>query len=226
LIAAGNLGWKDVPFRARLSELFGVPAFVEHDANAAAIGERWRGHARAMASFVFLALGTGIGAGLFLDGRLYRGAHNAAGELGDLIPGRGALGETPDDARPLSDLIGSGAIREKAREASGEELDAASSLRAADGDEALKPLADEVIDYIALTVISVATLVDPEAIIFGGGTSSAGDELLERVGERVRGKVHAVPRLLRSALSEDAQLYGAIYGALVKLSPELPPPSR
>jgi glucokinase len=213
LISAGNLGWSDFPFRKRLSELFGAPAFVEHDANAAALGERWRGHAREMDNFVFLALGTGIGAGLFLDGRLYRGAHHAAGELGDLIVGRRGLGKAPEEARYLSDIIGSGAIREKAREASGEDLDAAESLKGADGDRKLKRVADEVIDYIALAVNSIITLVDPEAIIFGGGTSSAGDELIERVGERLRDKVPTMPRLLRSALDEDAQLYGAIYGA-------------
>jgi glucokinase len=217
LILAGNLGWSDFPFRKRLAELFGVPAFVEHDANAAALGERWRGHARDMNDFVFLALGTGIGAGLFLDGRLHRGAHHAAGELGDLIPGRSGLGKTSKDTRPLSDIIGSGAIRDKARKASGEDLDAADSLRSAESDRTLKPLADEVVDYIALTVISVITLVDPEAIIFGGGTSSAGDEILERIRQRVKGRVHAMPKLLRSALDEDAQLHGAIFGALAQI---------
>lgn len=217
LISAGNLGWSDFPFRRRLSEVFGVPAFVEHDANAAALGERWRGHAREMENFVFLALGTGIGAGLFLAGRLHRGAHHAAGELGDLIVGRRGAGKAPEKTRYLSDVIGSGAIREKARRASGEELDAADSLKAAEGDEALQRVADEVMDYIALAVSCIITLVDPEAIIFGGGTSSAGDELLEQVAERVRGKVPAMPKLLRSALDEDAQLYGAIHGALAAM---------
>jgi glucokinase len=219
LLAAGNLGWSDFPFRARLNDVFGVPAFVEHDANAAALGELWRGHARAMQSFVFVALGTGIGAGLFLNGKLYRGAHHAAGELGDLIMGRRRLGETPDKARPLSDLIGSAAIRAKAQRVVKQELDAADTLRAAESDEKLQPLAAEVIDYIALTAITIITLLDPEAIIFGGGTSSAGDELIEHVGERVRGKVSVMPRLFRSALGEDAQLYGAIYGALSSLGP-------
>lgn len=219
LLAAGNLGWSDFPFRARLAEILGVPAFVEHDANAAALGERWIGHARDLHSFVFLALGTGIGAGLFLDGRLYRGAHHAAGELGDLIPGRGGLGKTPIKARPLSEFIGSGAIREIARDASGEDLDAASFIRAGQSGEnsELKPLAEKVVDYIAIAVISLITVVDPEAIIFGGGTSSAGDELIERVRDRVRNRVHEIPKLLRSALGEDAQLHGAIYGALTQI---------
>jgi glucokinase len=73
---AGNLdGWVDVPLRGILEERYEVPAYVERDANCAALGEKWVGAAKAMNDFVFLALGTGIGAGLFLNGRLYRGAH-------------------------------------------------------------------------------------------------------------------------------------------------------
>jgi len=84
-LGGGNLdGWVDVPLRGILEERYEVPAYVERDANCAALGEKWVGAAKAMSDFVFLGLGTGIGAGLFLNGRLYRGAHFAAGEVGNM----------------------------------------------------------------------------------------------------------------------------------------------
>jgi glucokinase len=85
VLRAGNLeGWVDVPLQAMLERRYGVPVFVERDSNCGALGEKWCGAAANLHSFVFLALGTGIGAGLFLDGKLYRGAHFASGEAGDL----------------------------------------------------------------------------------------------------------------------------------------------
>src|SRR5215472_16803458 len=79
---ANNLpGWKDVHLKAKLEKEFRVPIFLENDANMAAVGEHWRGVAQGVDNFVFIALGTGIGAGVFVNGELYVGRTGAAGEL-------------------------------------------------------------------------------------------------------------------------------------------------
>jgi predicted NBD/HSP70 family sugar kinase len=78
-------GWQDFPVAAELRRLVGVPVLVENDATAAAIGERLYGVARGLSSFIYLFLGGGIGAGMFLDGHLYRGSRNNAGEIGHII---------------------------------------------------------------------------------------------------------------------------------------------
>ncbi len=78
-------GWQDVPIAARLTRLTGLPAIVENDATAAAIGERLHGVARRLDSFVYLFIGTGLGAGLFLNGQLYTGRARNAGEIGHMI---------------------------------------------------------------------------------------------------------------------------------------------
>ena len=97
VLTAGNLsGWVDVPLRDQIATQLKIPVAIEHDAAAAALGERWRGAAREMEQFAFLALGTGIGVGIVIQGQLYRGAHNAAGELGDLVVGREFLGQPRD----------------------------------------------------------------------------------------------------------------------------------
>lgn len=216
VLEAGNLfGWKDVPLRDRLGRELGIPVFVDQDANLAALGERWRGCAKSMRNFVFVALGTGVGAGLVLDGKLYRGAHHAAGELGDAVHDRTKLGQGLPGERTLGGLIGGRAIREKARRAVGEWLTAAESLQQADYDERLEALAELVSDYVALAVINITTLLDPDAIVFGGGTASAGAALLDRVRARLVGELRFMPNLVLSALGEHAQVYGAIWGAFV-----------
>ncbi len=222
VIAAGNLrGWVDVPLRDILCSDLGAPVFVEQDANAAALGERWRGCAKEMNNFVFLALGTGIGAGVVINGRLHRGFHHAAGEVGNFILGREYLGRNRDGHGNLELLVGGPKIRTEAKQASGEEMAAADALHRAEEDDRLAQLADEVTDHVAIAVINIAALLDPEAIVFGGGTASAGADLLDRVREQVERELPVRPALIHSVLGEDAQLHGAVFGALWELDPDL-----
>jgi len=222
VLAAGNLrGWDDVPLRDILCRDLGVPVFVEQDANAAALGERWRGSAKEMNNFVFLALGTGIGAGVMINGRLHRGFHYAAGEVGNFILGREYLGQNREGHGNLELLVGGPEIRHEAKRVSGEEMGAADALHRAGEDKRLARIADEVADYLAIAVINMVSLLDPEAIVFGGGTSSAGEDLLNRVRSRVERELSISPALIHSVLGEDAQLHGAVFGALWELDPNL-----
>ena len=212
VLRAGNLqGWIDLPLGDRLKTTLGVPVFVDHDANCGALAEKWRGCAQGASDFVFLALGTGLGAGIVIDGRVYRGAHHAAGEVGNMVPGRHQLGH-PSPGQHLGQLAGGRAIRNKARQAVGHPIGAGEAIREAEHDERLGPLADEVADHVSLVVLALAVVLDPEMIVLGGGT--AGDELIERVSERVQPSVVVPLRLVRAGLGEDAQAFGAVFGAL------------
>ncbi|MFT4040120.1 MAG: ROK family protein [Thermomicrobiales bacterium] len=214
VLLAGNLaGWVDVPLRAWLAEHFPVAIAVEHDANAAALGEQWRGAARGERDFVFVALGTGIGAGVMLNGQLYRGAHHAAGEVGNFVVGREFLGEERDGQGNLARLIGGRTLRERAAEATGEEISAAEAI--ASEDEELEPIAGDVIDYLAMTVIAIASLLDPPLIVIGGGTAEAGDDLFTPVRDRVAPELAQPTRIIHAELGSEAQLYGAIFSAIV-----------
>lgn len=222
VLLAGNLaGWRDVPLRGMLQRRYDVPVWMDQDANAAALGERWRGAARKMHNFVFLALGTGIGAGVIINGRLHRGYHNAAGEVGNFVMGRQNLGKDRRGHGNLELLIGGPAIRREARKVVRRKLSAAQAIDLADKDRRLKPVADRVADYLAIAVINIAALLDPQAIIFGGGTASAGPDLIDRVRVRVERELRVVPALMHSVLGEDAQLHGAVFGALWELDPKL-----
>ena len=222
VIAAGNLqGWADVPLRDLLGRKLGVPVWVDQDGNAAALGEKWRGGAKEMNSFVFLTVGTGVGAGVMINGRLRRGFHNAAGEVGNFVMGREFLGQKRGRHGNLELLVGGPTIRERAKEAIGEEVSAAEVLRRARDDDRLAPLAAEVADYVAMAVIAVVALLDPQAIIFGGGTAEAGEALIDPVRERVERELTMRPALMRSVLGAEGQLHGAVFGALWELDPDL-----
>src|SRR5215211_6623801 len=215
VLTAGNLaGWSQVPLSYMIEAQLRIPVAIEHDANAAALGERWRGAARNLESFAFVALGTGIGVGIVLNGQLYRGAHNAAGELGDLVVGREFLGQERGDQGNLAQLIGGKSLRRRAQQVTGADLSAAEAITYAEEDDALAVMADDVTDYLTMAIIAVAALLDPEAIIVGGGTAEAGEDLLDPVRERVSREVPALPLIIASALGSEAQLYGAVVAAL------------
>ncbi|MBX3205053.1 MAG: ROK family protein [Labilithrix sp.] len=212
VVRAGKLrSWRDVALSELVGARLGVATSVEQDANAAALAERWRGVAAAMSDFVFLALGTGVGAGVVVDGKLLRGSHDAAGEVGDLRE----LGSAPGPAGvKLGNRIGGKAIAADASLLVRADLAAAQAIAGASGDPRLEELADEVAELVSIAVFAIITVVDPEAIVFGGGTAAAGDALLARVRTALEGHVCAIPHLVVSALGEDAQLFGAVYGGL------------
>jgi len=216
VLQAGNLrGWRDVPLRKQLEDRYAVPVFVEQDANCGALGEKWRGAAKKMDDFVFLALGTGVGAGLFVGGSLYRGAHFAAGEAGDMT----FPSDERDEETRLSDVVGKETIKKRAKKATGKKMSAAEALKKAPRMRALRSVARDVVEHLSSSVVAISALLDPEAIIFGGGTSKAGNPLLKMVRERVAplGVVRA--QLLLAKLGSESQLYGALWGAQQVASP-------
>jgi glucokinase len=222
VLLAGNLrAWVDVPLRYWLELRLAMPVWVEQDANAAALGERWRGAARAMNNFVFLALGTGIGAGVVVNGRLHRGYHNAAGEVGNFVMDRAFLGKQRGGHGNLEQLIGGPALRRRLRKATGREMSVKEAHDVADDNKKVQAELNVMHDYLAMTVINIAALLDPQAVIFGGGTSAAGIDLIEPIRARIERELRTRPALIMSALGEDAQIHGAVFGALWALDPSL-----
>jgi predicted NBD/HSP70 family sugar kinase len=215
VVTARNLkGWRDVPIRQMLERAFGVPAVVENDVNAAAMGERWRGAARGHESFVFISVGTGIGAGLVLDGEIYRGAHFAAGEI-NLLP----VG-TPGNEGYLEDRGSGPAIVRRAVEfgyspAAGERPATDSVFAAAaGGDAAATRAVEEGAQAIAFGTGILLAAVDPSIVVLGGGVSSQGNAILEPVRAAVSNYVRLRCDVVLSELGVDAQLHGAVFVGL------------
>jgi glucokinase len=218
-VASNLAGWIDVPVAEILRRHFPVPVQVENDVNLAALGEMWRGAGRGCQHLLFVAPGTGIGAGVIIDGRLHRGAHHFAGEIGYSCPGPEHLEEDYGLLGCLEALAAGPGLLRRARQRLGERLPAGASARdifdmARAGDAEAAALCEETSTLIGIAVGNAVTVLDPEIIVFGGGLSREGETLLGRVREVVYRLVPVRPEIVLSALGDDAQLYGAVMVAL------------
>lgn len=217
---AANLpGWGAVDIRAALAGAKRTPVAVENDANAAAIGEGWLGAAKGMTDFVFVALGTGIGTGVVLNGRLHRGAHFLAGEAA-FFPMTREQVRAPDwRTNCLEGLVGGRAIAIAATEILGPHAKPGDLFGAAErGDDAAASWLAATQEHLAMAVADIIALLDPQAVVFGGGVTAAqGDALLSRVRDLATKAAPFGAQITQSSLGEDAQIIGAVRLALDKV---------
>jgi glucokinase len=220
---ANTLHWKDFPLKQRLSELYPLLITVDNDVNLAAMGELWFGAGQNTQNMVMVAIGTGIGAGIIIDGALYRGANEASGEIGNMLPGCEFLGKNFEDFGALESVASGTGIAERARIAlkgkfTTEELE---NLIAEDVFEAAKQnqewaskIINETVDYLAIAIANLAVAFDPELIILGGGVSRSAEMLVEPILHRMEGAIPMLPRLVVSNLGLRAGVMGAITNVL------------
>jgi predicted NBD/HSP70 family sugar kinase len=215
---APNLpGWGRHGLVEAVREELGTNMNFENDVNLAALAERAHGHGRNVSSFVFLSVGTGIGMALVIDGQLYRGAHGAAGEIAYMPLG---MGDPHDPANRRR-----GAFEEAAAAAGVVRIARTLGMRPPLSPEKIftaarraNPLALRVVEAeaarLALAIATVTPVLDPELVILGGGIGRNGDLLLEPIERELRQLLPFRPRVLVSALGEDAVLRGAVATAL------------
>lgn len=193
VILTPNLGWSNMPLRDRVAERLGLPASLDNDANCALLGEWWLGAARGARHAVAFTLGTGVGGGVIIDGRLHHGASDVAGEIGHItIDTNGRRCGCGNDGC-LEAYASGPAIARRAVEAI--EAGAETSLRLiAEGDLARitaqtvyeaaaagDPLALEVVQdtarYLGTGVANLINILNPEVVVICGGVTRAGDRL-------------------------------------------------
>lgn len=196
-------------FGGELRERLGMSVTLENDINLAALGERWLGVARGVDDFVFLSIGTGMGAGLVLHGELHRGHNGAAGELDY------ALGGTGDELSPcagaLLALTGRLAAEGTFETALAAPYDARAVFTAARrGDRLAQAVVCEEARRIALHIAPVAAVSDVKLVVLGGGLGANGDLLLEPVRDLLVGWLPYPPLVEVSGLGDAAILSGAL----------------
>lgn len=228
---SNNLPFNHTPIAAELNKYLDIPVNIENDANAAAYGEYVATGAKAD-SFVFITLGTGVGGGIVLGGKIYRGFNSAGGELGHftMIAGgepctcgnRGcwesyasvtalirqteaAMKENPESLMHK--------IAEEEGKISGRTAFRAEAL----GDEAGRKVVDKYIEYVATGIASMVNIFQPETIVIGGGISKEGDRLLVPIKELVDkmdyNKYMAKTEIQIAKLYNDAGIVGAALAA-------------
>jgi glucokinase len=225
---ANNLpGWRDIDLAQELRQAFRVPVRVENDANAAAIGEHWRGIARGLDDFVFVALGTGIGSGIFAGGRLQSGRTGSAGELFrhnvEWPRWQEDFGDTGYFESYASGLGIAAAGREMMTSAEtnstgdlAKERDARFVFDAFHrGDLQARAVLEKIFTILGVGAANLVSVLDPDLIVLGGGIAKGAPEFMLATVERVVGTIHPDPPPIRlSALEDKAQTFGAIYAAL------------
>jgi predicted NBD/HSP70 family sugar kinase len=208
---AGNIpGLEGLPIGTVLETRLGVPVSVENDVNLAAVGEHWRGVGQGVDDFVFLSVGTGLGAGLVLHGELHRGHHGAAGEVDFALGG---------DLERENDPAASGVVGFAAQLAASSGLrtsltppfDARAIFRAARaGDELARAVVAEEARRIAQHIVPIAAVADVALVVLGGGIGANGDLLLAPIRELLGERCPYPPRVEVSSLGDAAVLTGAL----------------
>lgn len=208
-LATNVPGLEHRDFAAELEDRLGAPVRLENDINLAALGEQWRGVARGVDDFLFLSIGTGMGAGLVLRGELHRGRNGAAGELDYALVG---LGEEVDPcAGAVSDLAArlvSGRSIMTTLQPPFEPRDIFAAARS--GDALALEIVVEEARRIALHVMPVGAVANIELVVLGGGLGVNGDLLLEPIRAHLAAWLPYPPRVEVSALGEAAVLTGAL----------------
>lgn len=220
---APNLGWKNVPLRDLFVKHFGVPSVIENDANLAAVGEKRWGAGKDLSDFVLITLGTGVGSGLILNNKLYRG-HDALGAEGGhvLIPHEKKRLCSCGGMNHLESFLSAKGIKQTIHELTGEEWTIEKlGVLYHEGNQRAKTIINTVAEELASGLTSMAVLVGPEAFIIGGGVSKLGtpfnniirEKLDEVVHFSLRGKI----KVISATVSSDK---GAIFGGAAHIFEE------
>jgi glucokinase len=231
---APHLAWRDAPVGDRMSKRLGLPVVLEHDANAALLGEHRFGAARGAGVALLVAIGTGIGGGLLLDGELFRGAHGVAPELGHLrlVPGGRACpcgkqgcwerycSGTALAATAVELLARNGTrspvlrrlVRTDAGRVTGQRVAAA----AREGDPVAVAALEEMARWLGAGLAIVADVFDPELVVIGGGVSESAplflDEAREHYARMVTGAGRRpLARIHTAQLGDAAAVVGAAH---------------
>lgn len=219
-----NLGWGIFNVADELKKLIDMPVKVGNDANMAALGEQWQGGGKGYQNLVMVTLGTGVGGGIIIDGKMISGTNGAGGEIGHIkvnydeteTCGCGKTGCLEQYAsatgivnaanKVLNNTDKPSRLREVQYVSSKEIFDAAKA-----GDEIASELVDGLGQNLGLALAHIACVVDPEAFVIGGGVSKAGDILIETVKKHYQENAFHASRGTRfelAKLGNDAGIFG------------------
>lgn len=224
-----NLGWGYKEVKRELEEMTGCTVSVGNDANVAALGEMWKGGGQGYKNLVMVTLGTGVGGGIIIDEHIHNGVHGAGGEIGHLFVNGEETESCGCGKKGCLEQYASatGIVRLAKKKLSNCDTPTilhAESVTAKDvfdavkaGDKVAKEIAEEFGYYLGSALTNIATVLDPDVFLIGGGVSKAGEILFDFIKgpyqERAFWAVKDVKFLL-ATLGNDAGIYGAAKLAL------------
>lgn len=226
VVRAVNLDWKEVPLKNIIENKLGIDVCLLNDANAAALGEMWKGAAQGKRNLLFVTLGTGVGGGIVLNGEVLNGCHSAGGEIGHIpvrsdenrlcgCGGRNCL-ETFASANGLA--LSMRKKLEEVNEMWSEITPPIIFEQAAKKDGLALQVLDDFTELLGQALAGIMNTIDVEEIIVGGGLSEAGSDLLAPLTEKI--DCYVFPQIKhqfsvkKALLGNEAGIYGAAYAYL------------
>src|SRR5512138_1931333 len=231
VIVAPNLGWRMFPLRDRIAERLDLPATLDNDANCATVGEWWQGAAKGATNVIGMTIGTGIGGGLILDGKLFHGSSDVAGEIGHTtidLNGRHckcgnygcleAYASGPAIATRAREVL----VREESASAMpamvGGKLDAITAQTVYDAAKAGDQVANEIVRdtarYLGAGIANLLNTFNPDTVVVAGGVTAAGDALFVPLRAKVRRRAFKpavqAARIVSGTLPGSAGVVGAV----------------
>jgi glucokinase len=224
-----NMGWFHVPFREEFRKHLSIPLFIENDANVAALAESVAGVSAGTSSSVFVTIGTGIGSGIIINGKIWSGSHGVGGELGHTIFELNGVPCTCGNRGCLERYCSATALIRMGREAValrqdteilrsvGNDITKVEARTIIDAARQNDPVAVEVytrwIHQLAQALANIVNFLDPEVIVLGGGVSKAGSFLLEPLQREYASYVLyndlPIPEIKLAVLGSEAGIIGA-----------------
>ena len=226
VVQAVNLDWKDLPLKEIIETDLGIGVCLLNDANAAALGEIWKGAAQGKANLLFVTLGTGVGGGIVLNGEVLNGCHSSGGEIGHIpirsdeqrlcgCGGRNCL-ETFASANGLAL-----SMRKKLKEVNENWPEITPPIvfeKAAQKNVHAQAVLAEFTDILGQALAGIMNTIDVEEIVIGGGLSEAVDQLLlplkKKLEQYVFPQIKAHFSVKKAQLGNEAGIYGAVYAYL------------
>jgi glucokinase len=219
--------WNKVPLKNELEKALNIPVSIENDANAAALGEKWRGAGRNVASMILLTLGTGVGGGIILDNKIWHGADGMAGEIGHmtLIPdgracncGNNGCLEMYASARGIVQSYHEEWGKRKLPAAE-KDVTAEKVYQAArEGDAVARDVMKDMGRMLGIGIASLINIFNPEMVVIGGGVKDAWPLFIGATHEEIMKRAFQVPaertEIVPSSLGDDAGMVGAAAIAL------------
>ncbi len=209
-------GWKEVHLSDILKKRLGVPVFIDNDANLMALAEYRSGAAVGYKNVVCLTLGTGVGAGLILEGKLYHGSTYAAGEIGHMPLNEHGPKCNCGGQACLEAYIGNNRIAAEVKRSFKKDisLEKVSELARSGNRKALQVWVN-MGKYLGLALSSIVNLLNPDCIVIGGGVAGAGKALFDTVRKTVRERAMSVQaknvKIVKASLGYDAGMTGAAF---------------
>ena len=219
-----NIGWEEINVTEELEKKTGYPVKAGNDANVAALGELWQGGGNAFQNLVMVTLGTGVGGGIILNGKILAGVNGAAGEIGHMpvvyeeteycnCGKKGCLEQVASASGIVKEMKKILASSTKDSVLRDQQISAKAVFDAIkEKDELAQEAGERLGKYLGIALAHITAVIDPEIIVIGGGVSKAGDVLLELIQKYYMEKAFLPSRSVKFALAtleNDAGIYGA-----------------